>query len=154
MSVESKNELNPAGLDLYRLRDELAHSYNPANAVERMLVSQMTQCWERLQRALDAEHRYLDKRDLLDVMKNDYDMYKTVTRYVADCERAWRHALLHLEKTQRRRQVIGGFSPNARRRPVEEELPVPAHATTRNIPASDDKPVSAIRPVTSPGRSG
>ena len=113
-------EAAPAGLDLYRLRDELAQSYNPANALERMLVTQMAQSWLRLQRAQEAEERYFKAHDVLEAIANDYDRYKAITRLVADCERAWRHAMVHLEKAQRRRQQTGGFAPNARRRPAPE----------------------------------
>ena len=115
-------EAAPAGLELYRLRDELAQSYNPANAIERMLVTQMAQSWLRLQRAQEAEERYFKAHDVLEAIANDYDRYKAITRLVADCERAWRHAMVHLEKAQRRRQQTGGFSPNARRRPLPEQI--------------------------------
>jgi hypothetical protein len=106
-------EAPPAGLDLYRLRDELAQSYNPANALERMLVTRMAQPWLRLQRAQEAEERYFKAHDVLDAIANDYGRYKAITRLVADCERAWRHAMVHLEKAQRRRQQTGGFSPES-----------------------------------------
>jgi hypothetical protein len=118
-------EASPAGLDLYRVRDELAQSYNPANALERMLVTQMAQSWLRLQRAQEAEQRYFKSHDVLDAIANDYDRYKAITRLAADCERAWRHAMVHLERAQRLRQQTGGFSPNARRRPVAQDCNAP-----------------------------
>ena len=64
-------EAAPAGLDLYRLRDELAQSYNPANALERMLVTQMAQSWLRLQRAQEAEEGYFKAHDVLEAIAND-----------------------------------------------------------------------------------
>src|ERR1019366_531600 len=103
----------PAGLELYRLRDDLAQSYNPANALERMLIAQMAQSWLRLQRAQEAEERHFQAHGVLDAIANDFERYKAITRLVADCERAWRHAMLHLEKTQRRRQRTDASSPNA-----------------------------------------
>src|ERR1017187_5199846 len=102
--------------EVYRVRDDLAQSYNPANALERMLITQMAQSWLRLQRAYEAEERYLRAHDVLEAIANEFEKYKAITRQVTDCERAWRHAMLHLEKTQRRRQRTDLSSPNARRR--------------------------------------
>ena len=127
-------EAAPSGLDLYRQRDELAQSYNPVNALERMLVTQMAQSWLRLQRAQDAEERYFKTHDVLDAVANDYDRYKAITRLVADCERAWRHAMVHLEKAQRQRQQTGGFSPNARRLPVAQASASVAQASACGKP--------------------
>src|SRR5947209_2800120 len=90
-------------LDLYGLRDDLARSYAPANAHERMLVLQIAQSFVRLQRAQDAEARYFEQKDILEAIATDFNTYKAITRYVSECERAWRHAVLFLEKTQRRR---------------------------------------------------
>src|SRR3974390_2529554 len=110
-------EATPERVELYRLRDELAHTYNPANALERMLVTQMAQSWIRLQRAQEAEEKNFRERDVCDAITNDFNRYKAITRYVTECERAWRHAMLHLEKVQRRRQRTDLSSPYARRRP-------------------------------------
>jgi hypothetical protein len=120
-------ESNPSGLELYRVRDELAQAYNPANAVERMLVAQMAQSWIRLQRAQDAETQYFTSKTVLEAITNDFEKYKAITRYVSDCERAWRHAMLQLEKTQRLRSKTDTRSPNARKRwdrpPASTALP-------------------------------
>ena len=129
MPTATKTEDAPAaGLELYRVRDELAHSFNPANALERMLITQMAQSWLRLQRAQAAEARYFETRGVLEAIANEFDRYKAITRYVADCERAWRQAMLHLEKAQRRRTQTDRSSPNARRRLSQE-------------PAANAKPV-------------
>ena len=142
------------GVEVYRVRDDLAQSYNPANALERMLVTQMAQSWLRLQRAQQAEERYFKAHDVLEAIANDYDRYKAITRLVADCERAWRHAMVHLEKAQRRRQQTGGFSPNARRRPAPEQiartnptrpaLEFPAQSTAPSA-ATNVRPASSSR---------
>jgi predicted metal-dependent HD superfamily phosphohydrolase len=116
MSATKTAEAATAMAEVYRVRDELAQSYNPANALERMLVSQMAQSWLRLQRAQAAEARYFETRDVIEAITGDFERYKAITRYVADCERAWRHAMLQLEKVQRRRQQTDRSSPNARRR--------------------------------------
>ena len=136
-------EAAPERMELYCLRDELAHSYNPANALELMLVTQMAQSWLRLQRAQEAEERYFRTRDVLDAMTNDFDRYKAVTRYVTDCERAWRHAMLHLEKVQRRRQRTNLASPNARRRPAQEPVARAAEAPY----AATGRPPSTPAPI-------
>jgi hypothetical protein len=138
-----------AGLDLYRVRDELAQSYNPANALERMLVSQMAQSWLRLQRAQEAEERYFQAHDVLDAIANDFARYKAITRLLADCERAWRHAMLHLEKLQRRRQRVDTFSPNARRRQpaAGDDRGSEAYATPGDVQTSGSlaHPFSVVR---------
>jgi hypothetical protein len=125
------------GLEVYRVRDDLAQSYNPANALERMLVTQMAQSWLRLQRACEAEERYLRAHDVLEAIANEFDRYKAITRQVTDCERAWRHAMLHLEKAQRRRKQTDLSSPNARRRQLPE--PVAESEPTAPAPANPAK---------------
>jgi tRNA nucleotidyltransferase/poly(A) polymerase len=150
MSTATKTEeARPAGLEIYRVRDELAQSYNPANALERMLVTQMAQSWLRLQRAYEAEERYFQAHEVLDAIANDSEKYKAITRYVTDCERAWRHAMLHLEKAQRRRTQTG-FSPNARRRPFPEST---SAAPAKPVNAHPELPAGpAASPVAKTGR--
>jgi len=97
-----REPVTPAAAD--KLRDEIAQTLRPANALERMLVSQVAQSWERLQRAYELERQYFNGRDVAEIVRTKLEEFKAVTRYVTDCERAWRHALLNLEKTQRRRQ--------------------------------------------------
>ena len=143
MSTATKTEeASPAGLEIYRVRDELAQSYNPANALERMLVTQMAQSWLRLQRAQEAEERYLQAHGVLEAIANEFDKYKAVTRHVTDCERAWRHAMLLLEKAQRRRKQSGTSSPNARRRQLRE----PATESRPTTPAPENHPARSAAP--------
>ncbi len=144
----------PDTVDLYCVRDDLAQQYHPANAFERMLLSQMAQFWLRLQRALDAEARYLQSHDLLDAIAGDFKTYRAVTRFVAECDRAWRSAKWNLEKAQSTRKRTATSSPNACRRPVELPSAVamansaPPHPAP--VPAGESVPVD--RPV--PPRSG
>src|SRR3974377_2607906 len=86
------------------LYEELAKTHPPANACERMLLTQVAASWERLERAHELERQYFKGRDMDEIVRTKLDEFKAITRYVTDCERAWRHALLNLEKTQRRRQ--------------------------------------------------
>lgn len=115
------------------LRDEIAQTLPPANAVERMLLAQVAQSWERLQRAYELERQYFKGRDVAEIIRTKLDEFKAVTRYVTDSERAWRHALLNLEKTQRRRQR-------------ETKASTPQHL--RNAPAP--APALAPRPPVPP----
>jgi hypothetical protein len=133
----------------FRVRDDLAQSYNPVNALECMLITQMAQSWLRLQRACAAEERYFKTHDVLEAIAGEFEQYKAVTRQVTDCERAWRHAMLHLEKTQRRRQQSDRSSPNARRRPLPERVPETSAATPANPP--DPAPRSGLVPDRNPG---
>lgn len=109
-------EPNPARLELYRLRDELAQSYAPTNAHERMLVAQIAQGWTRLQRAYEAEERFFEEHDILQAIGSIPDQFKAVTRYVGECERAWRHAVTSLQKGRTLKKTDLS-SPYARRSP-------------------------------------
>ena len=86
------------------LYEELAKTHPPANACERMLLTQVAASWERLERAHELERQYFKGRDMAEIVRTKLDEFKAITRYVTDCERAWRHALLNFEKAQRRRQ--------------------------------------------------
>lgn len=150
MSVAAKTR-EPArdSVDLYRVRDELAQAYNPDNAFERMLLSQMAQSWLRLQRAQEAEHRYFQAHDVLDAISTDFKTYQAVTRLVAECDRAWRRAKWHLEKAQGRRRRTDTASPNLRR-----STGPPAHsaatAPPRPTPDSTVESIAAHSPVPEP----
>ena len=116
--------LDPAA----KLRDEIAQTPPPANGLERMLLTQVAQSWERLQRAHELERQYFKGRDMAEIIRTKLDEFKAVTRYVTDCERAWRHALLNLEKTQRRRQreTRKAVVAQAPSRPAPAPLATPA----------------------------
>ncbi len=134
----------PDAVDLYTVRDDLAEQYHPANAFERMLLSQMAQCWLRLQRAQDAEARYFRSHDLLDAIASDFKIYQAVTRFVAECNRAWRSAKWHLEKAQNTRRRTDTSSPNARRRPVE--LPSVIAMASAAAPGPTPVPAGEVAP--------
>ena len=140
----------PDQLDLYRLRDDLAQSHCPANAHERMLVTEIAQSWIRLERARDVERRYFEGQDMLEIIRTKLEEFRAVTRYVTDCERAWRHAVVALQKSQRHRQRASLASPNARRSPAPQPLPgaasTPAALAPRDsIPSPATPPVAGIR---------
>ena len=106
----------PVTLDpVYLLRDEIAQSYSPANGFERMLLLAAAQSWLRYQEALNFERRVYEKTDPLELFSQSIDKFKTVLRYVAECERAWRRSLAELRSTIRARGRQTLASPNARR---------------------------------------
>ena len=115
----------PGNLDLYRLRDDLAQSYNPANGHERMLVTAIAQTWLRYQRAQETEERFCASRDMVEVLTTKFKEFQAVTRWVTDCERAWRHAVNLLQQAQRRRQrearAVPSSWPILKKHPVETE---------------------------------
>lgn len=113
-------------LDVDRLCADFTESYLPANAHERMLVTNLAECWIRVQRARDAERRFFEGRDLLELIDANQEKYKLITRYVTDCERGWRHAVHELETTQRRRlRAEKRAETNDRRRPARPQADVP-----------------------------
>jgi hypothetical protein len=110
---------------VYLLRDDLACTYNPANAHERMLVTAIAQAWQSLQQAHELKRRVFEKTDPLELFSSDLDRFKTIHRLVADCERMWRRAMDELGRAQRRRLRETLASPNARRdRPPAPVVPV------------------------------
>lgn len=105
----------PPDLALYRLRDELAEVHKPANAYERMLVTAIAQQWLRFQQAVKLENEFFRAQDARETITARIADLKVLTRFTAECERAWRHAIKNLESTQRRRLKGSLASPNARR---------------------------------------
>jgi hypothetical protein len=81
-----------------------------------MLVTNTAECWLRLARARDAERRFFDGRDLLAILDAELQKYKIITKYVTDCERAWRASVRELERTQKRRFEAAGCGGRGRRR--------------------------------------
>lgn len=142
MSATATTSQTPEdGLDVYRVRDDLAQSFNPANSVERMLITQLAQSWLRLRDAYEVERRYRAQNDMLQVITTKLAEFKAVTGYVRDCERAWHRAMETLQKMQRQRRRENLSSPNARR--SYDRLPLPPTSST---------PPSATVPVVAPRR--
>lgn len=113
-TAATQTESRPQGLDLYELRDDLAHSYNPTNAHERMLVTQIALAWQRLVKSYDREEQFFGGRPMDEVMKADFEKFKAMKAYMSECERAWRRAVENLEAAQRRRLRGTLASPNSR----------------------------------------
>ncbi len=132
----SSTSMNPM------LANDFNSVYNPANAVEQMMVDQIGMTWQRLQFATSAEKRYFATRDILEVLAKKPQEYRAITKYVADCERAWRHAMVHLERMQRQRlhprQSKPAPSPKPAPQPAAQNSNVCVSA--RNIPEA--KPIA------------
>jgi hypothetical protein len=144
-SASSEAQALPEGLDFYRVRDDLARQYNPAGAVELMLVTQIAQAWICLRQAYETQRRYFEANDVLEAISTQFEQYKAVTREVTNCERVWRHALLHLEKMQRSRQRNGLGSSELRRGPRSDaDSESPQSSSPDSNPANP--PVGAINP--------
>ena len=128
-ATATKTDSQPGDLDLNRIQDDLARNYNPANGFEQMLVTAIAQAWLRLQRAQAAEQRYCATRDMVEVLTTKLAEFKAVTRWVTDCDRAWRNAVTMVERTQRQRLRETSEAPNARRpRPHSATVQPPANA--------------------------
>lgn len=121
-------------LQVYRVRDDLARRYTPADAHELMLVTQMAQAWVRLQDAYLLEQRYRQDRDMLVVISTKLAEFKAVTGYVRDCERSWNRAKENIERAQRQRRRTNLASPNARR--ACDRPPMPRPVETVAVPSS------------------
>lgn len=120
-----------------KLSDELFATYSPANAHERMLVTQIVQSRQRLQRAYELEERYFSGRDMTEVLASKLAEFKAVTRFVTDSERAWRHAVDSLERAQRQRRRESQVAQVAR-------APRPQSATAPLKDRGNERPVAQM----------
>lgn len=125
MPAATTTQSDDRALEVYRVRDDLARRYNPADQFERMLIAQMAQCWIRLQQSYEVEQRYREGKDMLVVITTKLAEFKAITGYVRDCERAWNRVKENLEKAQRQRLRTNLASPNARRACDRPQAPRP-----------------------------
>ena len=138
-SIQSAGE--PSMLDpVYGLRDELAEHFKPISAFDRLLLSAAAQALLRYQDAQKLERRLFEKVDPLELLINNPDTFKTITRHVADCERAWRKALEEIRRAIRQREKTLA-SPTARRgsqppaTPPPQPAPTPANTHVPPVPS-------------------
>src|SRR5689334_19731934 len=85
----------------YHLRDHLVRIHRPADELEIMLVTQVARMWLRHQDACALEAEAFAVQGLSKLFNEEHDRFKSLTRYVAETERMWRHALDRLRRTQR-----------------------------------------------------
>lgn len=133
----------PEADPVYIMRDSLFEDYRPANAREKMLVTQIAQTWVRLQRALEAEAHLFEESDPLSVIRADGDLFTKVRRYVAECERVWFRATQELKKVQRQRlgphafRDLGPARPRTTHPPSPPDTPLtPSIAPSSEVPAT------------------
>ena len=128
MNQSTQPAAEPSMLDpVYGLRDDLAGHFKPINAFERLLLGVAAQALLRYQDAQKLERRLFEKVDPLELLTNNPDTFKTITRHVADCERAWRKALEEIRRAIRQRETTLDC-PNTRRasqRPAAPPVAVP-----------------------------
>ncbi len=106
MNTSTQSAGEPSMLDpVYGYRDDLAEHYKPASAYERLLLGVAAQALKRFHDAQTLERRLFEKVDPLELLTNSPDTFKTVTRHVADCERAWRKSLEEIRRAIRQRET-------------------------------------------------
>ena len=115
---------------VYGLRDDLAEHFKPVSAFERLLLGVAAQALLRYQDAQKLERRLFEKVDPLELLTNQPDTFKTITRHVEACERAWRKALEEIRRAIRQREKTLD-SPNARRG-SQRPAPPPPQAAAPN----------------------
>ncbi len=139
-SIKSAGE--PSMLDpVYGYRDDLAEHYKPASAYERLLLGVAAQALKRFHDAQTLERRLFEKVDPLELLTNSPDTFKTVTRHVADCERAWRKSLEEIRRAIRQRET----GPTVRKPYPRPTAPPPQSAAPPNIPVPPPAPVQSRR---------
>ncbi len=133
MNTSIKSAGEPSMLDpVYGYRDDLAEHYKPASAYERLLLGVAAQALKRFHDAQTLERRLFEKVDPLELLTNSPDTFKTVTRHVADCERAWRKSLEEIRRAIRQREA-GPKVPKAYPRPT---APPPQSAAPPEYPGA------------------
>ena len=108
------------------LREDLAQHYKPGTAYERLVVGVAADALYRFQEAQKLERRLFQRVDALELLTNSPDTFKTITRHVADCERAWRKALEEIRRAMRKPQQPA-VSPNTSKlsRPIAPPYVIP-----------------------------
>ena len=90
---------------VYGYRDDLAEHFKPVSAYERLLLGVAAQALKRFHDAQSLERRLFEKVDPLELLTNSPDTFKTVTRHVDACERAWRKSLEEIRRAIRQRET-------------------------------------------------
>ncbi len=135
MNTSIKSAGEPSMLDpVYGYRDDLAEHYKPASAYERLLLGVAAQALKRFHDAQTLERRLFEKVDPLELLTNSPDTFKTVTRHVADCERAWRKSLEEIRRAIRQRETGPTVRKSSPRPTAPPPQPAPAPTNT-HVPA-------------------
>jgi hypothetical protein len=131
MNQSTQTAAEPLQLDpAESLREELAGHFQPASGYERLLVDAAAHALERYQAAQKLERRLFEKVDPLELLTNQPDTFKMITRHVESCERVWRKALEEIRRAIRQCETPLD-APNARRtsqrhaRPAAQSAAIP-----------------------------
>lgn len=132
------------------LRDGLIDSYQPANSAEDTLVEEIAQNYWRLQRVrlIEAESfRCLGGGvDINMAFGFGVERFDVIRRYMTSIERAWRNAILQLEKMQAARAAQA--APEPERGFVSQKSPRPAKPSPEPAPTQPFLTVEPGRKVT------
>lgn len=104
MTAATHSAVGPAALDSVReLCDDIAEHFKPVTGYERRLVEIGARAYERYEQALELERQAFAKTNPLEMLAKQPDLFKAVTRHVADAERGWRKALEEIRRAIRQR---------------------------------------------------
>ena len=84
------------------VRDDCVRAYQPSNAEEMMLVTQIARAWFRLQKYYDYEIALMEEQRFSEMFDNDLDRFNAFHRALAAAERMWRNAIRELQAARRR----------------------------------------------------
>ncbi len=128
-------EYEQPGVDpVYLTRDDLARSLNPINDLERMLVTAAAQAWHALQNARELEAQVFAQTRPLDLFSTRLEHFKTITRHVANADRAWRQAMAAFDRAKRNRAPRPILRPRTTPPPTFDSNPTPASPASQNKP--------------------
>lgn len=110
------------------LRDDIAEHFKPVTGYERHLVAISARAYERYEKALEMERRAFARTDPFEMLNKQPDLFKSITRYVADAERGWRKSLEEIRRAIRQRPKGQTVPPanKAAAHPVESGQQPPA----------------------------
>ncbi len=138
------------GVDpVYLLRDDLAQVHNPINQHERMLVTAAAQNWQSLQNARALEARIAAEIGVFDLFTTRLDHFKSLTRYIANCDGMWRHSVAAIEYAKRHRAARPILRP--RNTPVTPITPI--RQNEPNPHPAPDEPQNEANPGTTNKRN-
>ncbi len=135
MTSATSPALGPSPLDAVRgLCDDIAEHYKPVTGYERKLVEIGARAYQRYEDALEMERQAFSRTNPLEMLTRQPDLFKAITRYVADAERGWRKALEEIRRAIRQRPKTQVAQPARRTaehpaQPQQQPLPTAPHVT-------------------------
>ena len=107
---------------------DFAGHYKPVSGYESKLVEISARAYDRYEKALEMERKAFAKTDPLELITKQPDLFKAITRYVAEAERGWRKSLEELRRAIRQRPKSQPATQSARKsaEPPVQQQPAPA----------------------------